>query len=63
MLRYCNGAVRLLSEEGDLQIQERLGRPLLDLVLWGRDEEATLLAVDVVMRLHRPRPTHRGYPA
>jgi len=65
MLRYYDGdgAVRLLSEEGDLQLQERLGRPLLDLVLSGRDEEVTLLAVDVVMRLHRPRPNPPTLPS
>ena len=60
----ANGAVRVVDHAENAMLLERIvpGTPLTDLVLAGRDDEATAVLCDVMAALHRPAPPAQGFP-
>jgi len=59
-----NGAVRVVDHAEGAMLLERIvpGTPLTDLVLAGRDDEATAALCDVIAALHRAAPPAQGFP-
>ena len=59
------GAITLLDHVDGAVLLERAdpGRPLSDLVIAGRDDDATVIFCDVIAALHRPDPPHGEFPS
>jgi streptomycin 6-kinase len=60
-----NGAVKILDHDGSAMLLERAvpGRPLTELVIAGRDDEATAILCDVIAALHRFELPQQSFPA
>jgi streptomycin 6-kinase len=60
-----NGAVTVLDHDGGAMLLERAvrGRPLSELVVCGRDDEATGVLCDVMTALHRPELPAQSFPS
>jgi streptomycin 6-kinase len=60
-----SGAVKVLDHDGSAMLLERPvpGRPLTELVIAGRDDEATAILCDVIAALHRFERPQQSFPA